>query len=80
MIIKDELRKLFANINEKRLKNILKSSERDSHGMVESNEKQCINYKKLFVNKYNIENGKLFIEQNYKDLKAFDIFMFQKKS
>ena len=75
---KDELRKLFSNIKEeKKLKKFFKKApeRRLTWNGCNPNEKQCINYKKLFVNKYNIENGKLFIEENYKDLKkAFAIF------
>ena len=35
----------------------------------EQNEKQCINYKSLFVTDHNIKNGKLFIDENYNNLK-----------
>ena len=41
----------------------------------EPQEKQCLNYKRLFVNKNNIENGKTFMQQNSQDLdRAFRRF------
>ena len=43
-------------------------------------EAQCINYKKLFVNESNIQNGSKFIRQNYKSLKnATEVYACQVK-
>ena len=75
---KDDLRKLFANIREEqKLKKFFKKApeRRLTWNGCDSIEEQCINYKKLFVNKYNIENGKLFIKKNYDYLnKAYSTF------
>ena len=75
---KDDLKKLFANIREEqKLKKFFKKApeRRLTWNGCDSIEEQCINYKKLFVNKYNIENGKLFIEKNNDYLnKAYSAF------
>ena len=75
---KDDLKKLFANIREEqKLKKFFKKApeRRLTWNGCDSIEEQCINYKKLFVNKYNIENGKLFIKKNYDYLnKAYSTF------
>jgi membrane-bound lytic murein transglycosylase B len=65
------LRKLFSQIEEeKKLKNFFKKApeRRLTWNGCKLKEKQCINYKKLFVNKHNIENGKVFMVENTKDL------------
>ncbi len=75
---KDDLKRLFANIKEEeKLKNFFRKApeRRLTWNGCDPNEEQCINYKKLFVNKHNIENGKLFIRENYGNLKkAHNIF------
>ena len=75
---KDSLKKLFHQIKEeKKLSNFFKKApeRRLTWNGCEPQEKQCINYKRLFVNKHNIENGKIFIQQNAQDLdRAFKRF------
>lgn len=75
---KQKLQKLFNQIKEeKKLKKFFKKApeRRLTWNGCESKEKQCINYKGLFVNKSNIENGRLFISENLKFLnKASDVF------
>jgi membrane-bound lytic murein transglycosylase B len=75
---KDDLKRLFNQIKEeKKLKNIFKKApeRRLTWNGCEPQEKQCLNYKSLFVNKHNIENGKKFIQQNTHDLdRAFKRF------
>ena len=69
---KDDLRKLFGQIKEeKKLKKFFKKApeRRLTWNGCKLKEKQCINYKKLFVNKHNIENGKVFMLENIQDLK-----------
>ncbi len=69
---KDELRELFNQIKEeKKLKKIFKKApeRRLTWNGCDSIEKGCINYKKLFVNQSNIQNGRIFIQQNSSDLK-----------
>ena len=61
---KNDLKNLFNNIKEeKRLKKFFKKApeRRLTWNGCEQNEKQCINYKSLFVTDYNIKNGKLFL-------------------
>jgi len=68
---KNDLKKLFSQIKEeKKLKKLFKKApeRRLTWNGCKLNEKQCINYKKLFVNKHNIENGKVFMVENTKDL------------
>jgi membrane-bound lytic murein transglycosylase B len=68
---KDDLKKLFSQIKEeKKLKKLFKKApeRRLTWNGCKLNEKQCINYKKLFVNKHNIENGKVFMLDNIQDL------------
>tara|TARA_B000000532_G_scaffold234257_1_gene218568 strand:+ start:23 stop:1012 length:990 start_codon:yes stop_codon:yes gene_type:complete len=68
---KEKLKKLFANIKEeKKLPKFFKSApERKlTWNGCDIGEEKCINYKKLFVNKSNIQNGSKFIRQNYKSL------------
>ena len=68
---KDDLRKLFGQIKEeKKLKKFFKKApeRRLTWNACELKEKQCINYKKLFVNKHNIKNGKVFMLENIQDL------------
>ena len=68
---KDDLKKLFSQIKEeKKLKKLFKKApeRRLTWNGCRLKEKQCINYKKLFVNKHNIENGKVFILENIQDL------------
>jgi membrane-bound lytic murein transglycosylase B len=68
---KDDLRKLFGQIKEeKKLKKFFKKApeRRLTWNGCKLKEKQCINYKKLFVNKHNIENGKVFMLENIQDL------------
>jgi membrane-bound lytic murein transglycosylase B len=68
---KDDLRKLFDQIKEeKKLKKLFKKApeRRLTWNGCKLKEKQCINYKKLFVNKHNIENGKIFMLENTQDL------------
>jgi membrane-bound lytic murein transglycosylase B len=65
------LRKLFSQIEEeKKLKNFFKKApeRRLTWNGCMLKEKQCINYKKLFINKHNIENGKVFMLENIQDL------------
>ena len=73
-----ELRALFDNIKEeKKLKKFFKKApeRRLTWNGCKPSEKQCINYKGLFVTEHNIKNGKLFTNDNYKILKkAEDIF------
>ena len=68
---KDDLKKLFSQIKEeKKLKKLFKKApeRRLTWNGCKLKEKQCINYKKLFVNKHNIENGKVFMQENIHDL------------
>ena len=68
---KDDLRKLFGQIKEEqKLKKFFKKApeRRLTWNGCKLKEKQCINYKKLFVNKHNIENGKVFMLENIQDL------------
>jgi membrane-bound lytic murein transglycosylase B len=68
---KDDLRKLFGQVKEeKKLKKFFKKApeRRLTWNGCKLKEKQCINYKKLFVNKHNIENGKVFMLENIQDL------------
>ena len=68
---KDDLKKLFSQIKEeKKLKKLFKKApeRRITWNGCKLKEKQCINYKKLFVNKHNIENGKVFMLENIQDL------------
>ncbi len=68
---KDNLKKLFNQIKEeKKLKKFFKKApeRRLTWNGCEPKEKQCLNYKKLFINKHNIQNGKIFMEENAKDL------------
>ena len=75
---KNDLRNLFNNIKEeKKLKKFFKKApeRRLTWNGCERDEKQCINYKGLFVTDHNIKNGKLFIDANYNYLKkASDTF------
>ena len=75
---KNDLRNLFNNIKEeKKLKKFFKKApeRRLTWNGCEQDEKQCINYKSLFVTDHNIKNGKLFIDANYNYLKkASDTF------
>ena len=69
---KKELRALFDEIKEeKKLKKFFKKApeRRLSWNGCEVNEKDCINYKKLFVNDSNIINGKIFMKENFFILK-----------
>ena len=69
---KNDLRNLFNKIKEeKKLKKFFKKApeRRLTWNGCEQNEKQCINYKSLFVTDHNIKNGKLFIDENYNNLK-----------
>jgi len=69
---KNDLRILFNDIKEeKKLKKFFKTApeRRLTWNGCGKNEKQCINYKRLFVNEHNIKNGKLFIDENYNNLK-----------
>ena len=69
---KNDLRNLFKNIKEeKKLKKFFKKApeRRLTWNGCEQNEKQCINYKSLFVTDHNIKNGILFIDENYNNLK-----------
>ena len=64
---KEELRVLFDEIKEeKKLKKFFKKApeRRLSWNGCEVNEKDCLNYKKLFVNDSNIINGKIFMKEN----------------
>ena len=68
---KDTLRKLFNQIKEeKKLKKLFKKApeRRLTWNGCQPQEKQCLNYKKLFVNKHNIKNGKIFMQENSQDL------------
>ena len=75
---KDNLKELFNQIKEeKKLKKFFKKApeRRLTWNGCEPQEKQCLNYKRLFVNKNNIENGKTFMQQNAQDLdRAFRRF------
>ena len=75
---KNDLRNLFNNIKEeKKLKKFFKKApeRRLTWNGCEQDEKQCINYKSLFVTDQNIKNGKLFIDENYHNLrKASETF------
>ena len=75
---REELRVLFDNIKEeKKLKKFFKKApeRRLTWNGCKPSEKQCINYKGLFVTEHNIKNGKLFRDENYKILKkAENIF------
>ena len=69
---KNDLRNLFNDIKEeKKLKKFFKKApERKlTWNGCGKNEKQCINYKRLFVTEHNIKNGKLFVDENYNNLK-----------
>jgi len=69
---KEELQKLFSTIKEeKKLKKFFKKApeRRLTWNGCELKEKKCINYKGLFVNKSNIENGRKFMSDNSKILK-----------
>ena len=69
---KNDLRNLFNKIEEeKKLKKFFKKApeRRLTWNGCEQDEKQCINYKGLFVTDHNIKNGKLFIDANYNYLK-----------
>jgi len=69
---KDELKGLFNEIKEeKKLKKFFKKApeRRLSWNGCHPNEKNCINYKKLFVNDRNVLSGKIFIEENSSILK-----------
>tara|TARA_Y100000389_G_scaffold196999_1_gene230793 strand:- start:3590 stop:4603 length:1014 start_codon:yes stop_codon:yes gene_type:complete len=64
---KSDLKKLFNQIKEeKKLKKFFKKApeKRLTWNGCELKEKKCINYKRLFVNKYNIKNGRLFLKNN----------------
>ena len=64
---KEELQVLFDEIKEeKKLKKFFKKApeRRLSWNGCEVNEKDCLNYKKLFVNDNNIINGKIFMKEN----------------
>ena len=68
---KDNLKKLFSQIKEeKKLKKFFKKApeRRLTWNGCEPQENQCLNYKKLFINKHNIENGKIFAQENIKYL------------
>ena len=68
---KNDLRKLFGQIKEeKKLKKFFKKApeRRLTWNGCKLKEKQCINYKKLFVNQHNIDNGKVFMLENIQDL------------
>ena len=70
---KDDLRKLFGQIKEeKKLKKFFKKApeRRLTWNGCKLKEKQCINYKKLFVNQYNIDNGKVFMLENIRPRKS----------
>ena len=73
-----DLRELFANIKEERkLKKFFKKApeRRLTWNGCELGEKQCINYKGLFVTESNIKNGKSFTNDNYRILqKAENIY------
>ena len=75
---KNDLRNLFDNIKEeKKLKKFFKKApeRRLTWNGCEQDEKQCINYKSLFVTDHNIKNGKLFIDENHDNLrKASETF------
>ena len=69
---KEELQKLFNTIKEeKKLKKFFKKApeRRLTWNGCELKEKKCINYKGLFVNKSNIENGRKFMLDNSEILK-----------
>ena len=69
---KNDLKNLFNDIEEEKklIKFFKKAPERKlTWNGCEKNEKQCINYKRLFVTEHNIKNGKLFINENYNNLK-----------
>ena len=74
----NDLRELFANIKEERkLKKFFKKApeRRLTWNGCELGEKQCINYKGLFVTESNIKNGKSFTDDNYRILqKAENIY------
>ena len=68
---KNDLRNLFNEIKEeKKLKKFFKKApeRRLTWNGCEQDEKQCINYKSLFVTDHNIKNGKLFIDENHDNL------------
>lgn len=65
---RNELRELFDQIKEeKKLKKFFKKApeRRLTWNGCNLKENNCINYKKLFVNKDNIKNGKIFMEDNF---------------
>jgi membrane-bound lytic murein transglycosylase B len=69
---KEELENLFNRIKEeKKLKKFFKKApeRRLTWNGCESNGKKCINYKGLFINKSNIENGRKFMSDNSEFLK-----------
>ena len=64
---KKDLRELFSKIKEKKqLKKFFKKApeRRLTWNGCSPDEKQCINYKGLFVNEYNINNGIKYIKEN----------------
>ena len=64
---KDNLKKLFNSIKEEsNLKKFFKKApeRRLTWNGCNLKEKQCINYKKLFINNHNIKNGKVFMKEN----------------
>ena len=64
---KKDLKELFSKIKEeKKLKKFFKKApeRRLTWNGCSPDEKQCINYKGLFVNEYNINNGITFIKEN----------------
>lgn len=68
---KENLKKLFNQIKEeKKLKNFFKKApeRRLTWNGCKREEKQCLNYKRLFVNNHNIQNGKIFMRENAQDL------------
>tara|TARA_B100000900_G_scaffold410466_1_gene428317 strand:+ start:350 stop:1354 length:1005 start_codon:yes stop_codon:yes gene_type:complete len=69
---KDELRGLFNKIKEeKKLKKFFKKApeRRLTWNGCNLKEKNCINYKKLFVNDYNVKHGRIFMKENADVLK-----------
>ena len=68
---KENLKILFNQIKEeKKLKKFFKKApeRRLTWNGCDREEKQCLNYKKLFINKNNIQNGKIFMQENAQDL------------
>ena len=69
---KDELRALFNDIKEeKKLKKFFKKApeRRLTWNGCNLKEKNCLNYKKLFVNDNNIKSGRIFMQENSNILK-----------